>query len=311
MIQLCVGLLLLAAAQLAVQPAISGPQAAGENRLLLGLEQPRLGAGVLQSQLSKPTLKKRWLSHLTLQNLSRVEQPILELQPVSLEGRQFGRQIVLKSGGDPAADPPNWPQPGDLVRLVFGASAFEDSFGNTWAEYSFAELLWPGQDGILVDSTPPRLEEICAFGSTLKLTFSEPVSDVLAGAALEIDGQPANWQSENGGYTLSLALPVGDHSIGINTTPLGTGSGVAATVQGGTSIGMGLGGAAASASSGGSYESFARGAFKGGILGALGSVAGLGLEAVGLSSGWMFGGSFAADTIAGTGIDLAFGDCRF
>jgi len=426
------------------------------------LEQVRLDAGKLWFQLSESSVKEPSISHLTLQNLSRVEQPILELQPVSTEGRQFGRQIAFRNGGDPAADPPNWPQPGDLVRLAVQEAALEDSFGNTSTEYNFAELNWPGQDGILVDNTPPRLEEICAQGSTLKLTFSEPVSGDLAGAALEIDGQPTTWQSENAGYTLSLPLSVGAHAIGLNTTPLdlaglgfaqatslsfvtngttksifaapfpgevedslvgnpygfqglpkdsetgflyvrnryydpelgrfitpdpmgnfdspnkyqfglnnpivnsdptgefvgtsvgtavggiiglfgafdharlydeefswnfvvqgalagaaigagidtlGAGAGVTATVLAGTSIGMGLGGAAASASSGGSYESFTRGALKGGILGALGAGAGLGLEAAGLSGGWMFAGSFAADTIAGTGIDSAFGDC--
>lgn len=177
------------------------------------LEQIRLQEGEVRLQLSEPTVKNFQSSAVVLQNLSRTEQPELEVAILSLEGRQWGRQIVFRDGGDPQDDPPTWPQAGDHVRLVVAEHAFEDNFGNRSEAYTYADLVWPGEDGILIDATPPRVEEICSRGNELKLTFSEPVSATLAAQALTIDSQPVAWETENDGYTLKVALEAGSHDL--------------------------------------------------------------------------------------------------
>ncbi len=385
MIQLCVGILLLAMAQLAVGPGVSGSQAADDSGQLPGIQQIHPDSGVLRSGLPEPTLKEPPLSQLSLQNLSRAEQPLLSLASSAVEGRQFGRQIGFKNGGDPAADPPNWPQPGELVRVAVIEGAFEDSFGNRSPEYTYSDLIWPAESG-MVDTTTSQSFSISSedtqpileapfpvetgasrvgnpygfqglpqdsetgflyvrnryydpelgrfitpdpmgnfdspnkyqFGLNNPIVNSDPTGEFVGtsvgtavGGIIGLFGafDHARLYDEEFSWNFVVQGALAGAAIGAGIDTLGAGAGVTATVLAGTSIGMGLGGAAASASSGGSYESFTRGALKGGILGALGAGAGLGLEAAGLSGGWMFAGSFAADTIAGTGIDSAFGDC--
>ena len=184
------------------------------------LEQIRLDDGVIRLQLSEPSVKAPQLSILAIQNLSRGEQPILSLQAVNSAGRQFARQIAFKNGGDPAEDPPTWPEPGEHVKLVVAAGSFEDQFGNISAVYTYADLVWPGANGILVDNIKPRIEEICAQGNQLKVTFSEKVSPSLAESVFEVDSDGISWESENEGYTLKTELATGPHSLSFATSPL-------------------------------------------------------------------------------------------
>jgi RHS repeat-associated protein len=97
-------------------------------------------------------------------------------------------------------------------------------------------------------------------------------------------------------------------AIGFGIETLGAGSGVTAAVVGGLWTGAGTGGAIASVTSGGSWQSFAKGSVKGGVLGAVGGATGFGLTSAGLSGGWAFAGGVAADTYAGVGADYLFGD---
>jgi hypothetical protein len=111
----------------------------------------------------------------------------------------------------------------------------------------------------------------------------------------------------NWGYIAQGALAGTAVGFGIDT--LGTGSGFSAALIAGSGIGSGLGGAAGSVSSQGSWSGFGRGILKGGVLGGIGGATGYGIGAAGLSTGWAFAGSVAADTYTGVVVDRSFGDC--
>jgi len=245
MIQLCVGLLFLFASQLGVQPAIYDQRAhltpESSSRLAWCHPSARssdLGQGwnygydkggrlesveqngTLRIQLSEGSVTPPPATVYLIQNLSRAEQPTLALQSFQVDGRQVGRQVRLQNGGDPNADPADWPQAGDQVRFLVSTAAFVDGFGNRSLGFDSGTVDWPGDDGILFDETAPRLEEICAQAGILKVTFSEPVSVGLAAGTITIDGASPSWSQENGGYTLSLSLSDGQHVIDIGTGAL-------------------------------------------------------------------------------------------
>ncbi|HKH43760.1 MAG TPA: Ig-like domain-containing protein [Thermoanaerobaculia bacterium] len=148
-------------------------------------------------------------------------------------------------------------------------------------------------------STDPRGESATVVGTVV----GGLLGAAYAGYRSARYGEELNWNYVGQGALAGAAV-----GFGIDT--MGAGSGLSVWVLSGIGIGAGLGGAAASVSSGGDWGEFGKGSLKGGILGAIGGATGYGIGSAGLSGGWAFAGSVAADTYAGVAVDYAFGDCQ-
>ena len=134
-------------------------------------------------------------------------------QPVST-GRQAGRRLLITPTVPPLAD--------TELALTLPADALCDSFGNTAAADFELTFVWPANDGVLFDDTPPRLEQVFLRDGQLELVFSEESDMVSAGDVLQIDGQSVGWTLEEDRYTLrtTAALDLGTHELTASTAPL-------------------------------------------------------------------------------------------
>ncbi|MGH6690940.1 MAG: RHS repeat-associated core domain-containing protein, partial [Gammaproteobacteria bacterium] len=124
-------------------------------------------------------------------------------QPVR-EGRRAGHRLVLTPDPAPAA--------GSEVRLVLGAGALADVFGNPNdpTEHTF---LWT--DSVVTDTAPPRVAAVAVETGRLRVTFTEPPDPATAAAAIQVDGQADTWTPAADAYTLESAGTItgGEHTV--------------------------------------------------------------------------------------------------
>jgi RHS repeat-associated protein len=280
-----------------------------------GYTQQRVDMEAVRNQIEGPQIDIQVASGRVVVLVESREVAIAKLAPeVTYEQR-----IIAAKNASATATPPDETKPSITELLLicpFKAAPFRDPatglcfMRDRWYDPSTGTFLTPDPEGYTDSSN------LYAYCKNDPVNCSDPTgrsATVVGGLLGAIGGS---------GYTIYRSVRHGDPftwryiaqgtlsgaAIGFGIDTLGAGSGLSASVLGGTAIGAGGGGAFASIQSGGDWGAYGKGTLKGGVLGGISGGTGYGISAAGLGGGWAFAGSVAADTYAGVGIDYAFGD---
>jgi RHS repeat-associated protein len=195
------------------------------------VEQVRVKGGALWLELSEEVdlsaLTQALASgKLTLTDTRHATPVALSVQLPVQEGLQARRRLVATLGSAPAA--------GTAMHLVLQPAALVDLFLNQPSIALELDFPWPGEDAVLLDQTPPRVEQVVVRDRHLEVELSEEAVLPSATAALSVDGQAQTWTLTADRYTLrsDAALTLGAHQLSIGTGALDlAGLGLAAGFQ--------------------------------------------------------------------------------
>ena len=134
-------------------------------------------------------------------------------QPVQ-GGLQARRRVVLTPESAPAA--------GTALRLTLQPEALVDFFHNRPAAAFVQTFAWPAVDTLVLDQTPPRVEQVMVRDRHFEVQLSEETDPAVAAAVLKVDGQTTTWILGDDRYTLTSTgeFQAGSHELFIGTEPL-------------------------------------------------------------------------------------------
>ena len=138
--------------------------------------------------------------------------PITVHQPIQ-DGRQARRRVIIT-----ATDPP---EPGTEVQLTLRPPAVRDLFLNELPEAFQQTFTWPEEGAgrvILVDETPPAVDEVRLRDGHLEVTLSEEPDMALVGSAFLVDDGTISWTLKDDTYTVRSDAPLaaGEHTLRID-----------------------------------------------------------------------------------------------